>query len=142
MNHEVDSWIQAISSSHHDQTRPCDGISNPISPANSPCAAHSVNTHDPISPVQPSTAAAEVVFDKEIRPETTPIGKAEGTANPSGHETCTPKAFPLPSSDSTHTLDRHPREGRPSPYLTRRCPVCFSASGAKLDHSTYVMIVT
>ena len=141
MNHEVNSWAQAISSGHCDQTKPRDDISNTISPVDSPRTSHSASTHDPFSLIQPKTAAAEVICDKEIHPEIVMIGKAEGTANPGWHQTCTPKSFPLPSSHSTRTLDRHAREGRPSPYLTRRCPVCFSASGAKLDHSRYVIVM-
>ena len=141
MHHEVDSWVQAISSGHRNRTKPRDDVSITIPPANSPHTSHSAGTHDPFSLIQPSTAATEVVCNEEIRPEIMMIRKAEGTVSPSRHQTCTPKAFPLPSSDSTRALDRHAREGHPSPYLTRRCPVCFSASGAKLDHSRYVIIM-
>jgi len=140
MNHEVDSWIQAISSGHRDQPKPCDDVSNTISLADSPHTSHPASTHNPFSLIQPSTAAAEVICDTEIRPEIITIEKAKDTANPSW-KTCTPTAFPLPSSDSIRTLDRHARDGCPSPYLTRRCPVCFSGSGAKLDHSRYVIIM-
>lgn len=62
-------------------------------------------------------------------------------ASPSQHQACTPKAFPLPSRDSTCALDCHAHKGHPSPYLTRCCPVCFCTSGAKLDHSRYVIIM-
>ena len=100
MNHEVNSWVQAIPSIRCDQTKPHIEVSiqsNAIPPADSPRTSHSAVTL---------------------------------------------KAFPLPSNDSTRTHDRHAIEGCPSPYLTRRCPVCFSASGAKLDHSRYVIVMT
>jgi hypothetical protein len=141
MNHEVDSWVQAISSSHRDQTKSHDEVSNTISPADLPRTSHSASTHNPLSLIQPSTAATaatEVLDDKGIHPE---IGTAEGTADRIWRETCTPRAFPLPLSDSTRALDRRAREECPSPYLTRRCPVCFSTSSAQLDHSRYVIIM-
>lgn len=135
MNHEVDSWVHAISSDHRNRTKPHDEVSmstNPISPADSPPTSHSASIP---SLIQPTTATTEIVRDEETRSKTTMIGRAEGTANTSRHHT----PFPLPSSDSMRTFDRHARNGRPSPYLTRRCPACFSAPGAKLDHSRYVI---
>ena len=135
MKHEVNSWVQATSSSHRDQTNPSDDVSTPqhISPF---ATSHSASTHIIFSRPQPSIVAAS-----EVRAEGAclTIGEAEDTEDPRWHRTYTPKAFPLPSDDSVHTLDRYAREDRPSPYLTRRCPVCFSASGAKLDLSRYVI---
>ena len=137
MKHEVDSWVQSMSSGHRNRTKPHDEVSmstNPIPPADSPPTSQSASTYPP-SLIQPTTAATEVARDEETRSKTTMIGKGEGTANTSWNHT----PFPLPSSDSTHTFDHHARNGRPSPYLTRRCPVCFSTSGAKLDRSRYVI---
>ena len=138
MNHEVDSWVQALPSSHRDRTEPLSMPINTVPPADPPPTPHSAGTHAPFPPIQPSTAVTEVVCNEEPHPETTVIGQA--TANLSWHRPCPPKAFPLPSSDGTRALDRRAHEGRPSPYMIRRCPVCFSASGAKLDHSRYVTV--
>lgn len=142
MKHEVNSWVQAIPSGHCNQTNPRDDVSLPAnaSPlANSPPTSHQADTHDPLLQPQPSTVAASEVCDEEIQPKIVTISEVEDTEDPNRHRTCTPKAFPLPLSDSVHTLDRHAREDRPSPYLTRRCPVCFSATGAELDLSRYVI---
>ena len=144
MKYEVDTWVQAISSSRRDCTKPRDEVhlsTNTIPPADSPPTSRSASTGDPHPLVQSSTTAAEPVRDEETRRTIIMIGNAEGTASLSRHQPCAPKAFPLPSDDSTRTLDRCAREGRPSPYLIRRCPVCFGTSAAKLDHSRYVMII-
>jgi len=143
MKHEVDTWVQAIPSSRRDQTEARNDAPIPTStipPANSPPTSHSVRTGDPLSVIQSSTAATEAVPDEETCLEVIMIGKAEGAANPSWHQPCTPIAFPCPSNDSTRALDRRAREDTPSPYLTRRCPVCFGTSAAKLDHLRYVII--
>src|SRR5258706_3074003 len=142
MKHEVESWVQALPSNHRDRAKPRDNAfmqTNTVPPADSTPTHHPAGTHDPFPPIQPSTTATEVVSNEETCSEITMIGKA--TANPSWHQPCPPKAFPLPSSDITRAHDRHAHEGRPSPYLIRRCPVCFSASGAKLDHSRYVTVI-
>ena len=143
MKHEVDTWVQAVPSSRCDRTEAHNDAPIPTStlpPANSP-TSHSARTSDPFSQIQPSTAATEAVRDKGTCPEITMIGKSEGTANPSRHQPCTPITFPRPSNDSTRTLDRHAREGCPSPYLTRRCPVCFGTSAAEVDNSRYVIFL-
>ena len=144
MKHEVETWVQAIFSSRRDRTKPRDEISMPthtIPPANSPPTPNAASTHDPSSLMQPSTAATGVVRDEETHPKIITIGKAEGTAKVSWQQIRIPTAFPLPSNDSTRTFDCQAREGQPSPYLTRRCPVCFSASAARFDHSRYVIII-
>lgn len=143
MKHEVDTWVQAIPSSRRDRTETRNDAPIPASTiplANSPPIPHSARSGDPLSVVQPSTAATEVVRDEETRPEIIMIGKAEGIENPSWHQPCTPISFPRPSNDSTRALDRRAREDTPSPYLRRRCPVCFDTSAAKLDHLRYGMI--
>ena len=137
MKHEVDTWVQAIPSSRRDQTEARNDAPTPpstISPTNSPPTSHSARAGDPLSVIQPSTAVTEAVRNEETN------GKAEGTENPSRHQPCTPIAFPRPSNDSTHALDRRARKDTPSPYLTRRCPVCFGTSAAELDHLRYVII--
>ena len=144
MKHEVDSWVQAFSSRRHERSKPCNEAHIPtttIPPTDSTPTSHPVRTSDPISPIQPSTSAAEVVRDEDTCAKIITTGKVEGTAKPSCHSACTPIAFPLPSNDSTRACDRHPREGCPSPYLTRRCPVCFRTSTAKLNNSRYVIII-
>ena len=138
MKHEVDSWVQALPASHRDRPEPPSMPTNTVPPADSPSTPHSAGTHAPVPPIQPSTAATEVVCNEVPHPEATTIGQA--TANPSWHQPRPPKAFPLPSTDGARTLDRRAPEGRPSPYLIRRCPVCFSASGGKLVHSRYVTV--
>ena len=48
MNHKVNSWVQAMSSIHCDQTKPHIEVSmksNTIPPADSPCTSHSAVTH-------------------------------------------------------------------------------------------------
>lgn len=136
MKHEVNSWVQAIPSSHHDDVP----MPTNISPLAGPLpTSHSASTQNSISRPQPSTLPASEVQNEEACPT---IGEVEDTEDPRWYRTCPSKAFPLPSSDSVHTLDRHAREDRPSPYLTRRCPVCFSASGAKLDHSRYAIKIS
>lgn len=140
----MESWIQAVASSRQDRTKPGGEGSVPthtIPLANSPPTPDSSSTHDASSLIEPGAAATGVVRDEETHPKIIPIAKAEGTANASWHQIHAPKAFPLPSNDSTRTLDRHTREGQPSPYLTRRCPVCFRTSAAKLDQSRYVIII-
>ena len=135
MKHEVDFWVHSISSRHRNRTKPHDEVSmstNPVPPADSPPTSYSARIS---SLIQPTTTATEIVRDEGTRSKTMMIGKAEGTANTNWHYT----PFPLPSDDSTRTFDRHARDGRPSPYLTRRCPACFSAPGAKLSHSRYVI---
>ena len=143
MKHEVDTWVQAIPSSRRNQTEARNDApipSSTIPPANSPPTSHSAITGDPLSVIQPSAATTEAVRDEETSPEIIMTGKAEATENPSRHLPCTPIAFPRPSNDSTRALDRRAREDTPSPYLTRRCPVCFGTSATKLDHLRYVII--
>src|SRR5258706_10694439 len=143
MKHKVNSWVQAFSSSHHEQSKPCNKAhipTNTIPPTDSTPTSHPARTSNPISLIQPSTGATEVVRDEDTRARIITTRKVEGTANPSCHPTCTPMAFPLPSNDSTCALDHHPRKGCPSPDLPRRCPVCFGTSAAKLDDSRYVII--
>lgn len=142
MKHEVDTWVQAISSSRRDRTKPRDEApipTNTIPLVDSPPTSRSASTDDTPSLIQSSTTATEAVRDEETRPKIIMIGNAEGTADPSWYQKCTPKAFPLPSDDSTRALDRCASDGRPSPYLIRRCPVCFGTSAAKLEHSRYVI---
>ena len=142
MKHEVDTWVQAISSSRHDRTKPRDEAPIPTNttPVDSPPTSRSASTGDPHSLTKSSTPATEKVWDEDTRAKIVMNGKAEGTANPSWRQTCAPKTFPLPSDDSTRTLDRCAREDRPSPYLIRRCPVCFGTSATKLGHSRYGIV--
>jgi hypothetical protein len=136
MKHEVNSWAQATSSSHRDRTNLRNEVSIPVSLSpltNLP--PHSDNTHILFTQPQPITVAAPVVRGEEA---CLMIGGAEDMEDPCWCRTRTTNAFPLPSGDSVHTLDRDACEDRLSPYLTRRCPVCFSASGAKLKLLRYV----
>jgi hypothetical protein len=136
MKHEVNSWAQATSSSHRDRTNLRDEVSIPVSLSpftDSP--PHSDSTHILFTQPQPITVAAPVVRGEEA---CLTVGGAEDMEDPRWCRTCTPNTFPLPSGDSVHTLDHDAHEDRLSPYLTRHCPVCFSASGAKLELSRYV----
>jgi len=131
MKHEVDSWVQATSPSHREE----ESMPANLSPfTDSP--PQSASTHAPLSRLQPIAVTAPEVRDEEA---CLTIGGAEDLEDPRWCRTRTPKVFPLPSGDSVHTLDRDACEDRPSPYLTRRCPVCFSASGAKSELSRYVL---
>jgi hypothetical protein len=144
MKHEVNSWVQASSSSHCDQTNPHNDVSKPTNSnplPDSPTTSHSASTQNPFSRPQLSTVAASQVRDEETLPKIITIKEVESAENPSWHRTWTLKAFPLPVSDSVHTLDCDAREDHLSPYLTRRCPVCISASGANLTLSRYVIQV-
>src|SRR5258706_16008483 len=70
MKHKVNSWVQAFSSSNHEQSKPCNKAHippNTIPPTDSTPTSHPARTSNPISLIHPNTVATEAVPVEDTR---------------------------------------------------------------------------